>query len=236
MNLGKKYRAIFFDAGGTLFAPHPSVGEIYARVAGKYGMAINGEVAEIAFRKEFSERDKLVSREAHSNEKNEKEWWRNLVRVVFERVTEIRSFDPFFEELYDLFASQEVWKLYPDVLPVLRVLRKRKCILGIVSNWDSRLFSICRGMQIDQYFDFILASAVVGSAKPDSGIFKEALRKANVKTHEALHIGDSIENDIQGARMAGLDALLINRNGRVVENVNSVLSLEELLDGVENSI
>ncbi len=228
MKLEKTYRAIFFDAGGTLFAPHPSVGEIYTRIAGKYGMQVDAKQMELLFREEFGKRDKLVCLEAHSNEKNEKEWWKKLVYEIFSKVIIVRSFDDFFEELYDLFASAEVWKLYPDVVQTLDFLKKQNIALGIVSNWDSRLFSICRGMNLDRYFDFILASAVVGSAKPDPRIFREALAQAKVSATEALHIGDSIENDIFGAERVGIDALLINRNGRSVGNVKFITSFKDL--------
>ena len=224
----KSYRAVFFDAGGTLFKPHPSVGEIYARVARPHGMTVDAEKLEKRFREEFSKRDKHVSLKAHSSEKNEREWWKNLVKDVFKEFTPLRNFDRFFDELYDLFARAKVWKLDSEAIPLLRKLRARKLVIGIVSNWDSRLFSICEGMDVKKYFDFILASAVVGFAKPDVKIFEEALRLANAKPSEALHIGDSVENDFFGARHAGIDALLINRNGYPVDNVTSICSLNDV--------
>lgn len=227
-------RAVFFDAGGTLFKPHPSVGEIYASTAKKYGMEVDADETEKAFRTEFSRRDGLMATSAHSNEKNEKEWWRNLVRDVFQGLTPLKNFDPFFEELHDLFARAEVWKLYPEVPEVLQRLKEKKLILGIVSNWDSRLLSICEGMKLGKYFDFVLASALVGSSKPDSGIFQQALKLARVMPHEAVHIGDSVENDYQGAKRAGIHALLVNRGGRMIENVTTMQSLEEILDLFDN--
>ncbi len=228
----KRYRAIFFDAGGTLFRPNPSVGAIYARVAGKYGMQADPLEVERFFREEFSKRDKQVALTAHASEKNEKTWWRNLVREVFKKVCELRRFDNFFEELYDLFARAEVWQLYPEAFGLLEELREKKFTLGIISNWDSRLFSICEEMKVKKFFHFILASAVVGSAKPDQGIFKVALKLAKAKPEEALHVGDSVENDFWGARGVGIDALFINRNGREVDGVSSIHSLREVLNYV----
>lgn len=227
LDAAMKYRAIFFDAGGTLFRPHPSVGALYARVADNYGMRVDAGALETLFRAEFARRDGLVST-AHASEKNEKEWWKLLVRDVFKPLVELRRFDDFFEELYDLFARAEAWRLYAEVPSVLESLKERKLTLGIVSNWDSRLFSICEGMRLEPYFDFILASAVVGSAKPDSGIFCEALRRAGVRPAEALHVGDSIENDILGAKRAGIPALFINRGGRSPENIPAISSLREI--------
>ncbi len=225
----KRYRAIFFDAGGTLFQPHPSVGYLYATVAEKYGMSVDAKEVEGIFRKEFSVRDKLVSK-AHASQKNEREWWKNLVRDVFEQVTRIQSFDLFFDELYDLFARAEAWRLYPEVTGVLEKLKGQGFVLGIVSNWDSRLLSICEGMKLGKYFDFILASALVGSAKPDRGIFLEALRRACVRADEALHVGDSVDNDFRGAKGAGIDALVVSRDGRLVEDVKVISSLEEIFN------
>ena len=235
----KSYKAVFFDAGGTLFSPHPSVGEIYARVAKKHGILAESQKIETIFRSEFSKRDKMNSAGAHATEKNEKDWWRRLVWDVFQNAVGAHNdpplhlfFAPFFEELYDLFATAEAWKLYPETLGVLRFLKNKGLCLGIVSNWDSRLFSICKTMNINQYFDFILASAVVGFAKPDPKIFEKAIDLSHVKLEEAIHIGDSVENDIFGARNAGIDVVLVDRSGRMVEGIPSVNSLEGIISRI----
>ena len=68
-------------------------------------------------------------------------------------------------------------------------------------------------MGLAPYFDFILASTVVGAAKPDQKIFMEALQLSGVKASEACHIGDEPVADIKGAREAGVDAILVDRNG-----------------------
>lgn len=228
------YRAIFFDAGGTLLKPHPSVGKIYAQTARRYGMRVDADRVDRIFRFEFSKRDKLSSTRAHSSEKNEREWWKVLVRDVFRQVTAPRNFDLFFDDLYDLFATARVWKLYPEARRTLRALKKKRLVLGIVSNWDRRLFSICKEMRLDRYFQFILASAVVGSAKPNRLIFEKALALSRVAPHEALHVGDSVENDVEGARRAGIDALLVDRGGRKVRGVHVIPSLEGIMDRLDD--
>lgn len=225
-----RIKAVFFDAGGTLFSVKPSVGEIYSRIAQKYGMHTDAKLIEKRFREEFSKRDKLTAIEAHANEKNEKEWWKRLVREVFQSVTVLRLFDDFFEELYDVFATEEVWALYPDAIETVKALRKKNIITGIVSNWDSRLFTICRGMKIEPLFDFILASAVIGFAKPDPRIFERALMSAGVNPGEALHVGDSLENDYSGAKHAGLNAVLIAHDSLPSSDVVAIRSLSQLPD------
>lgn len=224
-----KYKAVFFDAGGTLFEPNPSVGHIYAKVASQFDMKVDHRQIETLFRAEFSKRDRTPDTRAHNSEKHEKTWWKDLVKTVFEKSVQVQNFDSFFEALYDYFATGEAWRLFPESLDVVEELRGRGLKLGIVSNWDSRLLSICKEMGLDKYFDFILASAVVGSAKPDSGIFEKALNLARVRSSEAIHVGDSVENDVQGAQRCSIDALLIDRNGGHVENVKVIRSLRDII-------
>jgi len=208
-----RIKAFFFDAGGTLFRPYPSVGEIYSEVARRYGLDVESGEVETAFHKIWREKDGLASLSNRSGQREEKEWWRSLVWEVFSGFGRIENFDAFFDELYDRFASPEAWRLFPDALPSLQGLKKRGKILGIVSNWDSRLFGICEGLCLTPYLDFILASAVVGAAKPHPMIFQEALKRAGVPPKEALHVGDSLKDDIWGAREAGIQAIFIDRSG-----------------------
>ncbi len=95
---------------------------------------------------------------------------------------------------------------------MLAAIKKKGKKLGIISNWDSRLFKLCEGLEFGKYFDFVLASAVFGAAKPSPRIFEEALKKAGVLPHEAVHIGDSLEDDIHGAKRIGIEAVLIDRS------------------------
>ena len=207
-------RVILLDAGGTLFRPFPSVGYYYSAVAAKHGCHVSGETIEAAFRKVWSEHDGIGDLRSHSDEKVEKEFWRKIVTAVFKDFSGLKAFDPFFDELHDLFAEPRVWKLYPEVEEVLRSLKKQKFILGMVSNWDSRLVKLCQGLGIDSFFDFKVISAVFGAAKPDPKIFHEALKRAKVSPAEAVHVGDSLEDDVRGAHLAGIKAIWLDRSDR----------------------
>lgn len=225
------YKAVFFDAGGTLLHPFPSVGEIYKRVAGYHGCEVDAEQIEKGFRDAWLKRDGMSHLTAHNSEKIERQWWRDLVHEVFAGIPGLRDFEVFFTELYDTFARPECWKLYPGTLEVLKAVRKKNKKIGIISNWDSRLLGLCEGLGLHDHFDFILASAVFGASKPSVKIFEEALRRAGVQPHEAVHIGDSFEDDIKGARGAGLDAILIERHPkhRSLDYVKTIHSLQELI-------
>jgi len=207
-------KAILLDAGGTLFRPFPSVGHYYSQVAAKHGCKVGVKEVEAAFRRVWSEHDGIGDLRGQSNEKVEKEFWRKIVMAVFKDFKGLKAFDPFFDELHTLFAEPGVWKLYPEVEEVLRALKEKKFIIGMVSNWDSRLLKLCKGLGIDRYFDFKVISAVFGVAKPDPKIFREALTQANVHADDAVHIGDSLEDDVRGAHLAGIKALWLDRSNR----------------------
>ena len=143
----------------------------------------------------------------------ERAFWQELVRLVFDSHGGLADFDRYFDHIYDVFRSRDSWRVYEDVTEsgLLGQLKKNGVILGVVSNWDSRLPEILKNMGLAPYFNFILASTVVGSAKPDPGIFNEALQRAGVPPGQACHIGDEPATDIQGARNAGIHAILIDR-------------------------
>ncbi len=208
----KDFKAVFFDAGGTLLHVYPSVGKIYAEVGARYGAKAEPEQLEQLFRKHWLTRDGLATLTGRVTEKIERDWWKALVHEVFMEAGGVHSFETFFDELYDLFARPEVWRLYPDVKDILALLKKQGKKIGIVSNWDSRLFKICDALGLTEHFDFVLASAVFGASKPSPRIFEEALRLSGVKPKEAVHIGDSFEDDIRGAQALGIHAILIDRH------------------------
>lgn len=230
-------KAILLDAGGTLFHPFPSVGYHYSAVAAKYGCKASEREIEAAFRRVWSEHDAIGDLRGHSDEKIEKEFWRKIVRAVFQDFQGLTSFDPFFDELHTLFAEPGVWQLYPEVEAFLRGLKARKFIVGMVSNWDSRLLKLCQGLGVDGYFDFKVISAMFGAAKPNPEIFKEALKQAGVLAEEAVHIGDSLEDDVRGAHLAGIKSIWLDRSGRHEtlakdhqDFVTVIRNLEELIE------
>jgi len=224
-------RVVFFDAGGTLLHPYPSVGKIYGEVASRYGCHVEEGRIEKVFRKIWVSRDGLALLESHSNEKVEREWWKGVVREVFSHFGGVRDFEVFFGELYEVFGRPESWRLYPEVPEVLGVLKGRGKRLGIISNWDSRLFQLCTGLGLGRFFDFVLASAVIGASKPSPRIFQEALQRAGVSADFAIHVGDSFEDDVTGASRSGIAPVLIDRRnerGKVMEDQSGVLVIRDL--------
>jgi putative hydrolase of the HAD superfamily len=153
------------------------------------------------------------------------------VHNVFYRVGMFDRFDEFFDQVFQVFEDPRSWVLYPETLPVLTRLREEGFELGIVSNFDSRLFPVMRGLGIDGFFDTITIASLAKAAKPASKIFEIALEKHSMDPGEAMHVGDSIRDDVEGATKAGLTGVLLDRTGRVQasEGVVIIRTLAELL-------
>ena len=144
----------------------------------------------------------------------ERGWWRDLVRRVFSPLGPFPGFDEFFEELFSHFAGAEAWRLYPETTAVISTLAERGFTLGVVSNFDSRLFGILEGLGIAQFFGSVTISSRAGAAKPQVEIFRLALRLHGLAPAEAVHAGDSSEMDVAGALSAGITPVLVDRRGR----------------------
>ncbi len=118
---------------------------------------------------------------------------------------------------------------YPDVLPALGELREHGVALVIASNWDCSLPDWLAPTGILDLVDGVVTSAEVGEAKPSPRVFERALAVARVSPGEALHVGDKVDNDVQGAAAAGVRAVLLQREGDPPAGVESIRSLSELL-------
>lgn len=102
---------------------------------------------------------------------------------------------------------------YPDAGPAMAELRSRGLRLVCVSNWDISLPDVLERCDLLTAVDGVVTSADAGARKPDSAIFEAALDVAGVHAAEALHVGDTEEEDVDGARAAGIDVLLLDRDG-----------------------
>jgi putative hydrolase of the HAD superfamily len=208
-------RVYFFDAGGTLFHMRASVGRLMAEVANGMGGCVNGDEMDRAFERIWRELGAFEKLRMLGEGEEAQEWWTHVVSTTV-GATGTRLEDPpaFANALHSRFADPATWMLYDDTLDTLATLRARGRRLGIVSNWGSNLATLCAALGVGRYFDFVLTSAEFGAAKPDARLFHEALRRASVDGKDAVHVGDSVEEDVVGALSAGLSAVLLWRQRR----------------------
>jgi len=103
------------------------------------------------------------------------------------------------------------FRAFPDAAPSLAELRAMGLRLVCVSNWDFSLPDVLARCGLSDHLDGVVTSAAVGARKPDPRIFEAALELAGCAAGDALHVGDTPEEDLEGARAAGIRALLIDR-------------------------
>jgi REG-2-like HAD superfamily hydrolase len=201
-------RAVFFDAGNTLFFESPSRFEIYAHAARDLGLAVSDrEVREAMYR--AHERTPAVAGESA---RYTDRWFRAYVPAVYRSLGATDSdLEGFLESLLQRYRKTVHLVLFPDALATLDALRKRGLRLAILSNWSARLAGHLETLGLSDLFDFVMISAVEGIEKPSPAFFARACERAGVAPHEALHVGDHPVNDVRGARSAGIQPILIDR-------------------------
>jgi putative hydrolase of the HAD superfamily len=133
------------------------------------------------------------------------------------------------EVVFDALMRSLRFHAYEDSAPTLRALRARGIRLVVVSNWDWSLHERLQETGLADLVDGALASAEIGSAKPDGAIFAAALRLAGTTPEETWHVGDTPEADVEGARAAGIHPVLIAREAPVPGAVGSLAELIPLL-------
>ena len=230
-------RVVFFDAAGTLFHVKGSVGQIYLDHAKKYGVNVSQDALEQGFQRAFADAPPMAFSVADPKKIKacERLWWFDVVHNVFYRTGMFEGFDQYFDEVFAYFSRSEAWTLYPETLTTLEALEQSGLELGVVSNFDSRLYEILLGLGVDRFFDSVTISSVAGAAKPSPQIFQRALTKHEAAASEALHVGDSLREDAQGAAAAGLNALLLQREPKppLPAGVETVRTLTEIISFIE---
>ena len=217
-------RAVFLDFGGTLAHRDPEVWDVFIDVCRRSGFTVTK--ADVS-------RGRVLADRTHRSEmfptrELMEEFWTGWFRLILENLA-IPGADELARRIYAEVKRRSKLQLYPDVPDALEALRGEVRTLGVVSNYNCMLESYCNDLGIAGFFDFILASDLVRSHKPDSGIFKLAVSEAGYSASECLHVGDSPWADFEGARRAGLRAILIDRVG-LPHSSGSIDDLRRLVD------
>jgi putative hydrolase of the HAD superfamily len=212
-------KAVLLDAGLTLLRADPSLGGVYARVARAHGREVPERdferAAEAAFHAQAAGHRAAGEQGLVTSDEHERVSWRQHARRVMDGLPGMKGldFDPWFEDLYGDFGSARAWAPYEDAVPALEALRARGLRLAVVSNWDSRLRRILEDHGLHTRFDAVVISAEVGWRKPHPAIFHRALELLGAGPGEVLHVGDSVGDDVGGARAAGIRPVLLDRKG-----------------------
>lgn len=102
-------------------------------------------------------------------------------------------------------------------------------IVAVTNNLVAEQEDKLRHLGMRQFFDELVISEAAGVSKPDPAIFDLALRRAGVRPHEAIMLGDSWRNDVMGSIGSGIPAAWLDRSGRGVPDASAdVLVLTSL--------
>lgn len=209
-------KVIFVDAVGTLFGVNGSVGAAYVTIARQWGIEADPVAVNEAFFKQFSQAEPMAFPGAEVTDIPAKEyaWWRAIAHQTFSEVgkaDQFEDFEGFFADLYAYFAGAEPWTVYPDAYHSLERWRAKGIDLGVISNFDSRLYTVLDALALADFFKTVTISSEVGAAKPDRKIFEAALAKHQCEPAQAWHVGDSYTDDYEGAKAAGLRGVWLQR-------------------------
>ena len=201
-------RAVFLDIGSTLLSIEPSRFAIYADAATRRGRAIEPD----AMRRAMGRAHHALAAWHEGAFRYSDPWFRHFIERIFgaELGFDAAAVAEITEELFERFEAPEHYRLFPGTRALLRELRERGLVLGVISNWSARLDRVLERLELADAFDFVLASAVEGVEKPDPAIFERALDRAGVAPADALHAGDQPELDTRPARALGMRAVLVD--------------------------
>ena len=192
-------KAVFLDALGTLVELEPP----WVGLRAVLGDRVSDDRLVPAVRAEMG------YYKAHSHEGRDPESLADLRRRCAELLSRELGVQVSAETLVDSIRFTP----YPDAVPALQELGAMGMRRVCVSNWDCSLGSVLERCGIAAHLDGVVSSAQAGARKPDPAIFDPALEAASCRPEQALHVGDTREEDLDGAEAAGIRALLIDREG-----------------------
>jgi putative hydrolase of the HAD superfamily len=206
-------RAVVFDAVGTLIHPKPSAIEIYQSLAARQGV----EIGETVIRERFIaayRAEEAIDRAAGwmTSEDRERRRWHTIVTSTLAALPDP---DSAFVELFEHFSRPSAWQVPSDCDSLLHVLNERGLILGMGTNYDSRVESVIAGLPVlAPLRDRLVVSAAIGYRKPAAQFFQELVRTVGCESRQVLYVGDDVENDYKGAIAGGLEAVLFDPAGK----------------------
>jgi putative hydrolase of the HAD superfamily len=221
-------RAVVFDAVGTVIHPEPPAPVLYAEVGRRFGSKRTESEIRTRFIAAFARQEAIdYTNGLRTSEAREVERWRRIVDQVFD---DLHDTDACFRELFEHFSQPQAWRCDADVVETAAALAERGYALGLASNYDHRLVSVVAGFSVLRGMQHVIISSEVGWRKPAPQFFLALCQALGVPAEEILYVGDDPANDYEGARKAGLRAVLFDPKGKHLDGAPArIKALRELL-------
>jgi putative hydrolase of the HAD superfamily len=215
-------RAVLLDALGTLVELQPPAPRL-RRLLRESGFEVTEERAMAGFAAEIAY---YLDHHLDGSDPERLERLRDRCAEEMRKALDIPGLDHATARRAMLESLQ--FSAYPDVVPALKELRALGMGLVVASNWDCSLPRRLAAAGVLELVDGVVTSAEVGAAKPSPRVFVRALAVAGVAAAEAVHVGDKVDNDVDGAAAAGVRGVLLQREGVPPPGVEAIGSLREL--------
>ena len=215
-----------FDALGTLVALEPPGPLLRKGLRDHAGVEISSAQADLALAAEIS------YYRAHLDEGRDPQSLAKLRRRCTEKLREALPADARAcesEALEAILLDALQFSTFADARGAIEAARRLPARVLVVSNWDVSLEDVLANLGLAPLLDGVVTSARAGARKPAPAIFTRALELAGVPRERAVHVGDSVEEDVAGARRAGIEPILLSRNGPAgPPGVTTIASLSDL--------
>lgn len=230
----RRIEVVFFDAGETLIHPHPSFVDLFVATCARGGVEVDRfRIPQVtrSLLREIEERQREGFTFTTSPQES-RDFWIKFYADLLRELGGDGDFNMAIE-LYRTFSYPGNYTAYPDAREILPSLRGRGLQLGLISNFEEWLECLLEELGLLPYLDLVYISGKVGVEKPHPGIFQAALEGAGVEPERAMHVGDSLLSDVEGARSVGITPVIIDRFHRYPDvdcyRITDLRQLENIL-------
>jgi len=218
---------VCFDAGFTLIQPRQTIADNLAEVLEAHGHDVGPDDIRRAWDAAdawFWETYHQPGNVAWTSDADIEATWRRYHGLMLDHLGFIERQHELIDAIIASHLSETAWQPYPDTIAALELVLRHpsregrpRARIAVISDFGSALADVMRAAGLTPFLDLLLISAVEGLAKPAPEFFLLACARAGVAPTDAVMIGDSYRADVLGARSAGLDAILLDRNGTATE-------------------
>ena len=222
-------QAVLLDAAGTLVGLEPPAPRLTRLLAERFGIEVGEPDAAAAFRVEVAYY--RVHMQQGRDAASLQELRRECAEVLFTALPDPGPLARIGSGARTaLLLDCLRFRAFPEVPEVLAVLRSAGMRLVVASNWDCSLPDVLDHVGLADAVDGFVSSALLGAVKPDPRLLLSAAETAGVEPGSAVHVGDSVAEDVAAARAAGIPVVLVDRDdrGHAPDGVPSIPSLREL--------
>jgi len=206
-------KTIFFDSAGTLVEV-PPYSRVWHRIMGDLGLDMSLHRVEVGVRYA----DSTYGKRYLSYAGRTREYWTSYLGFLLAKLKVEGNQSELAEEICERFQQRPWSNPYPETKGVLRALKRRGFKLGVISNATDDVTNRLEHVGLAEYFDSFTYSQEAKAEKPHPRIFRLALERAGCKPIEAVHVGDSYDQDVLGAKKVGMQPILVDRQEKTHTN------------------